>query len=118
ASIALGDSANYTFISGVPVTVSSPSLTFGAGSALTASGASNVTINNGNGTALTIYAPDNNSATVSSAGGTININNTSSGTLTFAAVSAGNATLNFNGVPLNLTTSNPLTINSTVTVSS
>lgn len=107
-----------TVSGGANFVISTPSLTFGNGGALAASGASAITINSGGATNLTVTGTTGNVATVSTVGGTINIQPTAGRTLTFAQSGAGATTINLNGGSVTTTTSAATNVNSGVTVAS
>ena len=112
--------ANPIFTAGIPITISTPSLTFGNNSALSGSGNSAIVINSGGASGLTITAPDASSATISTGvGGSISIAPTAGQTLTFAkSAGAGTTTLDINGAAVTVTTSAATAINAGVTVAS
>jgi hypothetical protein len=120
-SVRFNDNTTQTVQSGSPITVSTPSISLGNNALLSATGASNISINSGGGAnPLTITLDNGESGTISTAGGTVAIAPTSGQSLTFAKTTgAGTSILNLDGGPVTTTTSSAGTaVNSNVVLDS
>ncbi len=122
AAITVASGITETVGSGAPLSISTPALRFlGNNSQVSASGASNISVNSGvAGNNLTLQAPSGfTTAGIVTAGGSIAIAPAGTGALTFDKSGAAATTLNLNAGTgsVSTTTSAATTVNSLVTVS-
>lgn len=111
ANLLFSASRTQTIQSGSSLYLSAPYIEFATGSGITATGASNIYVNNGLSASPIVVALANGSdITISTTGGSFNITPTAGQTATFFTLSSGSAALHLNGGPVTVNISNSATL--------
>ncbi|MBX9569215.1 MAG: hypothetical protein K2X77_09990 [Candidatus Obscuribacterales bacterium] len=119
SSLIFAAGSNSTINSGAALSISAPTVAFGDGSNVTATGASAITVASQGGGAVNIVTPTGSTGTLSTAGGSISINGAGSDINFSTSGGAGNGTLAMLGAPVLIETNNAdVTINSGVVLNS